>query len=91
MVGYTGAQSRRKASRTKLERLEIVKLLIEQDADVNFESLQVKMTPLHWAAYNEDRAVVKYLVENGASIKFNKSGNTAVDIAGFCGIRPVTD
>lgn len=47
------------------------------------------MTPLHWAAYNEDVDTVKFLMENGALLLFNKSKNSPVDIAGFCNIEPV--
>ena len=42
------------------------------------------MTPLHWAAYQNDADMVKYLIENGAESFKTTLGNTPVDIAGFC-------
>jgi len=42
------------------------------------------MTPLHWAVYNEDIDTIKYLVDNGATQKFNTEGMSPVDVAGYC-------
>ena len=51
---------------------------------MNRESKLVKMTALHWAAYNNDATVVRLLLSNNAKLKINSDGNTPVDIAGFC-------
>ena len=42
------------------------------------------MTPLHWAAYQNDEKVVQFLLDNGAWSFKTILGNTPVDIAGFC-------
>ena len=50
------------AKMTRKKRLEVVKLLVEKGANVDAETKIVHMTPLHWAAYNNDKEVVKYLL-----------------------------
>jgi ankyrin repeat protein len=42
------------------------------------------MTPLHWAAYNNDVGVLKLLLQSGAKNSVNKSGRAPIDLAGFC-------
>jgi len=42
------------------------------------------MTPLHWAAYNDDPGVVKFLLSKGAQLQFNSQDLSPVDIAGLC-------
>lgn len=75
---------------TKKKRLETVKILKEHGADINVQSNKIKMTPLHWAAYNDDHALVSYLLGEGAQMKFSRAQRgegtdaTAVDIAGTC-------
>ena len=39
------------------------------------------MTALHWAAYNDDHAVVKLLLKQGAKSTINAKGYAPVDIA----------
>ncbi len=85
--GYTSGspEASAKLTRTKKDRLACVKILLNYDgmtkADLNFQNDIVKMTALHWAAYNDDLEVVKLLIEAGAKSLFNQKGNTPVDIA----------
>ena len=65
--GYVGADG--VGSRTELiytRRLEIVKLLVEKGADINYTRTVVRLTALHWAAYHDDADVVRYLLSKGA-------------------------
>lgn len=39
---------------TKIGRLKTCIILIKNGADVNIQNEYVKMTALHWAAYNDD-------------------------------------
>ena len=66
-------------------RLECAKLLIQRNANVNFQTEMLGMTPLHWAAFQGDAEMTKLLIENGARTILSNVGNTPVDIAGFCG------
>lgn len=50
-------------------RISCVKLLVEADADVNFKKHTTLLTPLHWAAFNEDRNTVLYLLQTGATLQ----------------------
>ena len=43
---------------------------MEYGSNVNFIKSVTKMTPLHWAAYNDDKDTVRLLIENGADIGF---------------------
>ena len=52
--------------------------------DKNFEEALTKMTPLHWAAYNNDLGVVSYLLKQEAVSKLNSRGLAPVDIAALC-------
>ena len=59
-------------------------ILVERGADINFMTPKLRMTPLHWASYQNDEDMVKFLLENGAWSFKTLLGNTPVDIAGFC-------
>ena len=46
------------------------------------------MTPLHWAAYNDDPGVVAYLLKQGSKMQFSATKSTGynatpVDVAGL--------
>lgn len=41
------------------------------------------MTPLHWAAFNNDKEVVGYLLNHGATMTYAFDGQCALDIAGL--------
>jgi len=61
--GYLGSELiHGQRAMTKQKRLETVKILKENGADINVQSYKIKMTPLHWAAYNDDHALVSYLL-----------------------------
>jgi len=50
-----------------------VKLLLEKGADVEFENGDGE-TPLLWATWNGNEAVVKLLLEKGANVKSKNGG-----------------
>lgn len=60
-----------------------MKLLIEYGSDINFTKSVTRMTPLHWAAYNDDRETVALLLDKNAIIKFNTQGSSPIDMAGL--------
>ena len=48
-------------------KIDIVKLLIEYDVDLNFQDLEMN-TALHWATYNNLYDIIKLLVDAGADV-----------------------
>ena len=46
-------------------RLELVKILVEHNADVNIGG-EMEATPLHYAVFSGSIQIVKYLINNGA-------------------------
>ncbi len=42
------------------------------------------LTPLHWAAYNNDMEVVHLLIEKGVELKFSSYHETPLSVAGNC-------
>jgi ankyrin repeat protein len=65
------ALSDNEISIVKRDRLAIVQLLVEAGANVNFTVQPIKMTALHWAAFNGDSATCAYLLDVGASVTFS--------------------
>ena len=89
--GYIGAEFIKDSEKVRDDRYAVVKLLIEKGADVNIQANLVKMTPLHWACYNNDFDVVKLLLDKGAVQTRASNGNYPVDIAGVCGYKDVVN
>ena len=58
-------------------------LLIAAGANINYMTPKLRMTPLHWAAYQGDSEMVEVLLQKGAIQMMTLMGNTPVDIAGF--------
>lgn len=42
------------------------------------------LTPLHWAALNDDYRVVQYLLSHGANMQYSNYQQTPLDVAGTC-------
>ena len=53
------------------DRFETVKILVEFGSNVNYVKSVTGITPLHWAAYNDDTNTVTFLLDNDAHITFN--------------------
>eukprot|EP01032_Pedospumella_encystans_P009143 gene9143-10790_t len=69
--------------------LEIVKLLVENGADMNVQEKD-GYTPLHWAAYKGHVEVVDYLLSQGADATLvKKTGTTALQNASNQNIRDI--
>lgn len=43
-----------------------VKALVENGSNINYVKRVTKLSPLHWAAFNNDVEVVEYLLKKGA-------------------------
>jgi uncharacterized protein len=68
------------ASRTN--QIEVIKLLLDNKADINLPTTTGKETPLHYAARFNNPDVVKLLIEKGAAKDAkDASGNTPLDAA----------
>ena len=67
---------------SKFGKLDFVKLLVNNGANVNMKSLIFDRSPLHFAAWDQNLKVVEYLVDHNADI-FQKdiSNHTALDLA----------
>lgn len=84
--GYSAgsAESAARLQMTKHDRFKCCSILIREGADVNIQNEFVKMTALHWAAYNDDARTTQLLIKSGAKSLFNIDKNTPVDIAAIC-------
>ena len=61
-----------------------MKALIDAGANVNYVKPGTHLTALHWAAFNDDRFVVSYLMSQGALMYYSNNDETPLDIAGLC-------
>ena len=82
-MGAEGTAS--KSEGVKAKRLKIVKMLVKEGASVNMIREVVLLTPLHWAAWNDDAELCRFLLVNGADQTVSAAGSMPVDIAGFSG------
>lgn len=61
---------------------DLVKLLIDKGADVNYETKTEGISPLHIAAAGNNRIIIQYLLDAGADLKAtDKQGSTALHYA----------
>ena len=60
-----------------------MKALVEAGANVNYQKARTKLTALHWAAFNDDKRVVNYLLNNGARIQYSATDEAPIDVAGL--------
>ena len=67
----------------KQKRIECVNILLKVGADINYHTPKLRMTALHWAAYQGDADMVQLLLQHNAMQDMTAQGNTPVDIAGF--------
>ena len=64
--GYLGATiSSSNSPEIKEKRLACAKILIENGADIDFTSPKLRMTALHWAAFQGDADLAQLLLERG--------------------------
>ena len=72
-----------------LRHLDIVKLLVENGANVNYNTTAQSM-PLRAACYEGRRNIVEYLIEQGANVNLcNEYKNTCLMIAAYKGHEDV--
>lgn len=66
--GYVGAEGiGSKTQLVKQKRLKIAKLLAKEKCEINTVRAKVDLTPLHWAAYNNDEELCRFLLHEGAN------------------------
>ncbi len=65
-------------------QLEVLKLLIEKGADINYQHPISKNTALHLAALSDHPEVVKYLISKGADVNVKLRAGVSI-------IRPLRD
>jgi ankyrin repeat protein len=69
----------------------MLKLLKEKGADINHVARDIKMSALHWAAFNDDDLLVSYLLHHGAKITTSYHDHNPIDIAGLCRHEKIVD
>lgn len=66
--------------KSSLDKEPIIKLLLQNGADVNAKG-DCKVTPLHWAAYENNEAVAKILLLYGAETSIDSPYGDALKVA----------
>ena len=90
--GYSGPEGiTAKTPLTNKKRLECIEILIKEGADINFATKKLNMTALHWAAYQSQLAIVRFLLQEGAKLQMNQLGDTPIDVAGYCGEKEIVE
>jgi ankyrin repeat protein len=51
--------------------MKVVTALVKAGANVNYVKPSTNLTALHWAAFNNDREVIQYLLTKGAVMKLS--------------------
>lgn len=59
-------------------QLEVVKLLVEKGANVNYKHPIIHMTALHMAAFTHNIELVKYLISKGADVNAKMRGDESL-------------
>jgi uncharacterized protein len=59
-------------------QIEIVKLMVERGANVNYKHPITKMTAVAFAAYNGNKEMVTYLISKGADPNIKLRGNVSL-------------
>ena len=82
-VAFRGFIVKGRAKYASEDRIKIARCLVEAGADINHVTSDTKMSSLHWASYNKDAKLVRYLLEKGAMINvFSLMDRLAIDVAG---------
>jgi ankyrin repeat protein len=63
-------------------RILCVRMLVEANANVNYQKRKTLLTPFHWACFNGDQQVVKYLLDHKARMEVSSLNQTPLGIAG---------
>ena len=67
---------------TWFNRIDVIKRLVDEGADVNRQTRYGNETPLHFAARKNNTEAVRLLLDNGADINLKNSENkTPLDVA----------
>jgi len=57
-----------------------VKMLVENNSNVNFIHARSKMTAMHWAAFHDDQKVITYLLNKGAKLVYSFEDKSPLDL-----------
>lgn len=60
------------------DQLPMVKMLVEHGADLNFKHVVTKLTPLAYAVFDGDNAMVEYLLHKGADPNIKMKGGVSL-------------
>ena len=89
---FRGYHTKGKAKDCQDERLAIIQCLLDNGAKADYQTGDTKLTPLHWAAYNNDSGCVEELFKRGASPDaFSAMDRLPIDLAGSSRAYEVID